>query len=315
MRKLFLIILSVLSLVYILIFAMLHYTSVQYPAEWKWYQNQEFKVQFPAHSAILEETQKDWKGFYSSGNSHLGVYYYKRNQKWTLEDSLQYHLTKTKNIVFSKELPLLDGGYFILRSYGKGWRRYIYVFGDDENVYWMVNGSSNSSINTPKKILDYMLKTFETKNGEKIIIANTSIDEIDKDIFWHAQGKDTFIAYMGYIFLAILAFAYTMMNIAGRLPDKIEGTPLFSASHIYIKYRKLLTYKLNIGAVMLTDQYLYFTIFKRPYLKLPFNELEKVELSKKGTNTILTYRDSKIKIWAVVESFPTHLEEKFHIVL
>jgi hypothetical protein len=289
------------SLLLIAVFALITYFVLNaiepQNHQWEEYSNESFSTIIPKVSYSEDAKFNQWSGLEAQSLKPLGLWSYQKNDKWDAERTLKHHLKSIKDLAFSQKLDIYDGGYFALRSAGKSFRRYIYLFVHQDQVYWLIHGSDKSSINTPKKTLDKILLNFESK-GIKHTLSKDVLQEIDGEIWWHVQTKDQMLYMIIGIFLLVVLIMIISLYFSGQQIEDYEGNMLIDMPYMQIKVKGRFFFNITIGALALTDQYLYITILRKPLVKIPFEALEQIKVQPKGFHQSLLFIEKEgKKVW------------------
>ncbi len=262
------------------------------PVSYKEYRGDGFSCMVPADSDAEIFQEFDWHKHYFSKKGEIYISHY-----WfdgTFEEELTKLRKHLKGTAFEQEVKIFDNGWFFLYAKGRAWRRYIYLFSYEKEIFWVENLCRTSTLSTYKEVADKIITTMKIKGRSTDISLPATIADINKKIVRHTQSPDLFLSILGAILLATtLLFPALLFYLGGAIPASGLNTILRKERWVYVTIRAKLKYKGTFGSLVLTPEGLTLYYFKKPLLSILRGEGDKVSLEEKKGKVFLALEEEK----------------------
>jgi len=267
------------------VLALLMYLFFQ-PVSYELYEGDNFQCRVPVNSEELVFEEYGWHKHYFSEKGKLYISHYIFNGTFEEEvETLGKHL---KGAAFQQDVKVFDNGKFFLYSKGKGWRRYVYLFSCEKEIFWVENMIPSSSLLIYKQVADQVVTTLKIRGRASDPALPAAIADINKKIVNYTQSPSLFL----WIMIILLSFTTLLLPaillyFGGATPDLDETTLIRIERRVYVVIRAPLKYKGTFCTVVLTLEGLALYYFKRPLMFIPRGEAQGISLVQKGMNTYL----------------------------
>jgi len=271
------------------------------PVSYMEYQGDGFSCQIPENATPLVFGEYDWHKHSFSEKGELYISHYRF--QGTFEEELEKLGQYLKGAVFQQEIKIFDNGRFFLYARGKSWRKYVYVFSCDKEIFWVENSIGSSTLLTYKEVADRVVTTMKISGKDPDSALAAAITDINKQIVRYTQSPAVLLGIIGFVLLATtLILPASLIYLGGMVPD-LEGTTIIRKERwVYVVIRGPLKYKGTFGTLVLSMEGLTLYYFRRPLLSLSREAGEQVSVGMKGGKSFLVVEEGK-------QSFQIHVTD------
>ena len=297
--------LKILAFTYAIIFIIISYQfkiiNPRIPDTFKRVNEKIFSIEIPVDSKLINIDSGNWKGFRLDKYENFSIWY--RKITLTENNAALFNYTKTliKNIKYEKELSLHDGGLFVLSAYGKSSRNYIYLIRAGGYLYWIEGHSRNSTLLSYKHFTDKLALSLNVNNIGTNKRHRDELTLIDKNIFRYSQSSEIIYVFFTLLLVVSLLITCAVLYYSGKIPKKITDKIILSEAFVYLKIKKTMSFKLKIGAAVLTENSFSIYVFGKKLLTVSKGELSKITFDRNKEKII--FKEAKMVISMEVKDF------------
>jgi len=249
------------------------------PVTYSEYRGDGFTCLVPAGESPMVFEEYGWQKHYFTGKGSLYISH--RTFEGTFDEEVERLGRHLHGAAFQKKIAVFDDGWFFLYARGRSRRKYIYLFSVGQEVFWVENATSHSTLLTYKEVADRVVTslTVNGRNSEPDLPVH--ISHINREIIRHTQGPLLLFGVIGGIMLIIPAVLAVVFVIAGLPPSLPPGRmPIMQEKNVYITIRGPWKYKGTVGCLVLTPDALTLYCFKRPMLTISKEDIGKISLEE-----------------------------------
>ncbi len=282
-------IMTLVFLIDLLVLAILGFFLFQ-PVSYTEYQGDGFTCSVPAGEQTLPFEQWGWHKHHFTGKGELYVSH--RPLSGTFEEEAQELGQYLQGAAFQQEIRVVDDGRFFVFSRGKSWRKYVYLFSVDQEVFWVENLGKHSTMLTYKEVADRVLTTLVVGEQASHPSLPVAIANINREILWISQSPMLLFRILAGFLVGVSALVASLLSLSGAIPPRSFGPiAIRQEGNIYLVTRSPGKYQGTFGALVLTSEALTLFCFKRPVVTLSRGEREKISLEQKRGKTFLVIQE------------------------
>lgn len=213
---------------------------------------------------------KNWKGWvFRKGASVFRVLWERPSDP---EEAYKYLLTTLDGYTYRFDVPLYDGGRYVLKKYRKGFK-VVVVFRHGEKIYW-IDETTNSTLRKYKRAVDIFLlnlkldgKGISTRARETILTSDRRLP-----ITFIQPGRQIMAIVVGIFVLIILGMivGFKYFGACPMVPDAIVCSPMS-----IIRTKNMFEIQYSTCCVCLGSEYVSVYSRKRLIFEIPLAELYK----------------------------------------